>query len=522
MTTISKTDLFYLVFRNIYIRDKLRSYVCQQLVINVPHLEYLDNNHRFLALLSNRLEYDIFVRLQIKSNAEFVQYINSPYRHLINDLYINNRDTTVPPFSDCSGIAQGVHRLYFEIHGDTHGKLPDSLTELIIASQFYNHSKNKFLDELLKDLPPNLRILTLPSNYDISSTVVVPRDSSLVDFRYRSYYDSLRHLVVQPPKVFKNVVANITQAEELNWLRTQLWIQTINITDVSISTESNNVIPAHIKKISIEYYDHDDDLDPTLLPQGLESLRCHLLSKENIGHLSNLKKLEVKHWPTKKGSLPPSLKSWTLGDDHPLDYDVLPLGLKELNLTKFTHELNPGVLSPSLTNLRLGRFNKALPANVLPQGLQTLAMNSFNTTINPHAIPNSLTALRLPLYQGTFDSVGPLDNLTHLSLYALNPSLSVLLVNVVKIAIQFEAYIHQNLKLCSSAIQHLALYRFGRSESIISSSFLPSNLKSLKLTNIEINLPNLIPNTCIYFETNSRSLNRSLLPASIKHIKINK
>ncbi|KAF2075522.1 hypothetical protein CYY_003163 [Polysphondylium violaceum] len=533
-------DLFYIVFRNPYIRKHIRNNALKGIEIRVDVNDLnSDSVYKHLALLSDhdKLMYNIHTLFSIKKKHNLHEYINHPHRHIISSLFINHYviDETDYQLKEINFefSSLGSHITKFEFYLDSNvrvgGQPPETITELCLkrTSSMENRRAFEILDNILSNLPSKLKKLDIPNNFNLGNKYNLPE--SLVDLNFLSRCSDLKSFNVPGNKVYKSVGASVISKEELNWLFSQTWISNISISGLPYPI-GKNMIPPHTRALMVEY--PGAEFDVNCLPPSLERLSARSLECTNneplskLFQFSNLKNLYVYDMPKLvQGLLPISLEMLTLSlYNDLLEHSVLPPRLKILDLPRYDKDLGESVLPKSLTQLTLSKFYKRLRANVLPQGLKTLILYEFNNTIEPTALPTSLTSLVMYCFTGSFASItSPLSNLQYLAIHSLTNSISTLLGNIRKIEISFEEIVDQHSLQNITSIQHLILLFMQRSVPLsLPVGLLPPNIKHLSLINISINDANVIPYGCLYLEIKSRNLDTTLLPSSIKHIKYSK
>ncbi|KAF2078501.1 hypothetical protein CYY_000251 [Polysphondylium violaceum] len=498
--------LFYLVWRNQYIRRFIRNNQCRDLIINVDE-NYLNDNHQYLEVFTaqDKLDYNISIRFH-KGN-----YVNNQYKHLVTDL---NYDHTFITQSDFGLIDDGVNRLSLIVKDGQEGtgKLPSSLTYLELSS--WNHRETgpvaEIVHHVLSNIPPNLKTLILPHGYLFTSNYVIPE--SITYLGCESRYDNFKRLVVSPNKVYRNCILDVYSVEALQWLHENTWINNIvidgrvNITDTPI--------PPHVATIRVR----DGSIQEYALPKMLEVLTCTF--ETPFSHLAHLKILCLLHYPSKleKGLLPLSLEEFNVTYNSSLDIDVLPRLLRTLRLYRFNQPLGVGSLPNSLTHLYIGSFNQPLGASVLPQSLKVLKMHNFNQTWLP-SLPPSLVELNIEKFTGSFEaSSQPLDKLNTLNIGSLDASLPRILVNVKSINMS----VHSIIDGSGTCLYHTSLKRLNlhliRKTPLYPNSF-PPTIEYLSLINADIQSMGVIPEG-ITLKTVFGTIDPKYIPPSVKSNKL--
>jgi len=442
---------FYLLWRNWYIRSQIRNIICKHLVININSLKELQDNHQYLSVFTDRdkLDNKIFIRLKIQDREDFNQYVGSECRFVINDLELHSCRIRL----DCDRVPHGVQRLSCMVDqgtggsGETIGGYPSSLTELIVQTRQNNRHRsfsNELLDSVLCHLPPSLKKLTLPFEYDISTKVELP--ATLEDLHYKTSVSNAKKMVVPVNKVFVNFEVYIPTSRDLQWVHGQTWIGKIMLDRLAEDTITVGMIPSHIKDLNIRV---DLEVDDGAFPEGLNVL--HYKSYLPISRLflpQQLVYLYIEKFsqPLPRDALPPTLETLEINIyDCALLPGVLPPRLKRLQLKWFQrHKLELDVLPLSLTDLTLDTFNHELKPFVLPPRLKILNLNTFSGSIKPNSLPSTLTHLHLPQFKGSLEHAPLMPQLSFLHLKELHSSVSPHFLN--------NTNIHNTIKIIGSSI----------------------------------------------------------------------
>jgi len=197
---MNNTVLFFLLWRNCYLRAHIRNRLCQNLVINFYSLIELQENYQYLSLFTDKdkLENTIYICLNIKSLREYNQFCNCNYRDIVNDLVLDSGDIHHDKENqdleewDLDVIPIGITRLhcYFANNLKHRGILPQSITDLMVDNYIGNNSYNsgsKVLDSILSNLPSSLQKLSIPFQYNINATgVVLPNTLHDLDYTTNS------------------------------------------------------------------------------------------------------------------------------------------------------------------------------------------------------------------------------------------------------------------------------------------------------------------------------------------------
>ncbi|KAF2078474.1 hypothetical protein CYY_000224 [Polysphondylium violaceum] len=520
---------FFYIFRNLYLRPLIRNNVFKDTIIDIPSLEYLNDNHQYLSVFSNddKLKYNINIRLIFTKNntSQLDQFRNNRHKHLINEIELQISGLEVIDFSI---VHDQVHRFSFYLEEKTkriNGKLPDSIIELNIGANPISNFVCLPLEEILLDLPKNLQILKLSDRFKLSScsTSKIQLPNSIIALDYRSKSADLDRFITTPPnKVLKGACLKVLNDGDFHWVQDKQWLDSLYI-----EMEVPSQIPAHIKKINF-FTSSFGSVDAVieLLPSQLEWLDASRLTShlnipiQNlfIQYLPSLKHLNLMKWPFDKALFPETLESLKIfGFNNVLYPGALPPNLKTLDLSKFNQQLEIGSLPNSVTNLSLDSYNQPLRAFVLPTQLKRLSLFNFTNNIEPNSLPLSLKRLYLNNFDGSFEHLGKLHNLRELSVFTINQSMVDALANTKKIKINFKT-IQGNTTLANTSITDLSLENSNRDISIIPRYFLPLCVGKLELTNLDIRSIDTIPPSCVYFKYTYKQLNTDLIPKSIKNI----
>ncbi|KAF2070320.1 hypothetical protein CYY_008357 [Polysphondylium violaceum] len=489
MTTT--TDLFYSVWRNRQIRDCIRNNVWRDRVINVT-IEYLNDNHRYLSLFAynDKVEYNIIIRFDIINRDDAIKYTNSKHTGLIDSIHIvtdfppivnsddnvHKVDTEQLSKDSISYFHQGLRILSFPDHlpiGKDTKKLPDSITELHIDSGLYHNANGPFIDMILSELPPQLKKLYLSSDFDINvPTCTLP--DTLDVFEYTTTSENFKPFVVPPNKRFQGCLLQVNCDQDLEWVAQHPWVHRIKF---GLSYfNSTYVLPSHITHIEL----HGGKLERGILPVSLTKLNIHFC--------------------------------------RPLEAGVLPPGLLDLELHYYDHQLEQGHLPDSLTKLVIRDYDKPLKPHVFGNQLKSLTLVTFNQEIQAQSLPHSLEYLNLPAFTGSFEHVGPLDNLNGLNVNHLHGSVATLLQNVTNIDITTRD-IPNKVYLKDTAIQDLYVFYKSLRRYDLNTGFFPSAVQNIEVKGFDINMKGVIPESCISLKSDQTNLNTKLLPSSINTVK---
>jgi len=515
-------SLFNLVWRNCYIRGYIRNKVCQDIVINVMSVSELQDNHRYLSLFTNndKKENCIFVRLNINSIDELNKYIHSEYNYIVNALRINDKINL-----DLDQIPQQyLHRLAFYVDKDCiySGILPQSLVQLIVLSWDHHDVSNISLDMLLSNLPTSLRKLSITHYYNISpNTTSIQLPSSLEDLDYYTgNISNLKKLVVSPTKNYINCQCVTYSLDDLQWIQNQPWIGNLKLVHRAPRPLTPGMIPTHIKKLYL--YQNGTVQGNVFPPNLIRLLQRPTGSIDRLGvsqqHHQQLTYLDVTNFnqQLEKDMLPLTLETLILDSyNSPLLPDVLPGRLKELYLNMFNQQLDVGVLPPSLTDLKLQSFNQELKPFVLPSQLHDLCLEVYTGTIVENVLPPNLINLILYSVKGSLEHAPQMNHLSFLKTRVLDQSVATMISNTNKIYLATGS-IDEGFNIQQSSIQHLEIMMISK-RLPLTLNLVPNQIKTLKLSRIDIPSKGLIPTTCKILMTDNADLDLNLIPSTTKH-----
>ncbi|KAF2071033.1 hypothetical protein CYY_007654 [Polysphondylium violaceum] len=510
-------SIFYLVWRNCYIRGYIRNKVCQDLVISIDSVSELQDNYQYLSLFTNKDKKDhcIYIRININSIEELKEYIECKCNYVVNDLRIN--DCKIP--LDLDQIPQNVDTLSLCVSGDgsMSGRLPQSLVKLIVVPSWFDDFSNSSLDTVLSNLPTSLHTISLPSYYNISSTTKIELPSSLEDLDYQTKRSNLEKLIVPPNKMYINCQANVKSLNDLQWLQSQPWIGSLKLVVPTTQTLTPGLIPSHLKKL---LFYHNGAVDDGVFPHYLINLSYRSTKNPIINRLGvsqllhqQLKHLDVSNFNQQldKGMLPVTLETLILDSyNSPLLPDVLPTRLKYLHLNMFDHQLDVGVLPHSLLGLKLQSFTQELKPFVLPPFLQDLCLEVYTGNIVANTLPCLLNNLILYSAKGSLEHAPKMNHLSFLKVRVLDQSVATMISNTNKIFIATGS-IDQDFNIQNSAIQHLELLMISK-RLPLTPNLVPNQIKTLKLSGFDILSKGLIPTSCTKLRTNNLNLDLSLIP----------
>ncbi|KAF2078483.1 hypothetical protein CYY_000233 [Polysphondylium violaceum] len=520
-----KAQLFYSVFRNIYLTRLIRNQIFKDQIIDVVDLQYLNHNHVYLSSILDKGS-SVFVKLKIQRN-EFHQYKDNSYYYMINYLVLDLKQDESECF-DLTLVPKSVCRLSIIIdqHTQVNGILPDTITDLEIKSvNILDHSF--VVESMVSKLPKNIKRLAIPYNYRFkwSGPIVLPL--SLDDFEYFCLYQDAKRLVIDKSKVFASAQVQVNRIEELNWVYGQKWVQNIHVRGCPDGMLGSQT-PGHIKRMNILNY-KPDTIHKDFLPRGLKHLQLHYLGSLSEDFLPpSLTYLKVSFFNQELESnyLPGHLKTlYLLNFEKPIRCSVLglsvfPPGLHFLYLPKFNQPLTMGCLPESLAVLKLMSYNQPLGPFVLPRQLKILELDSYTHPLVNDCLPSCLTHLQLPSFKGSFESIGPLNHLQSLTVFKLNHTVTPTISNVKDLQLMFDEIQDWELEinLQNTSIKRLAIFITGK-DRFLSRNLLPFGLVKLKINGFKIETSEIIPTSCIYLETDIIDINPDLIPASVKYYK---
>lgn len=507
----NNNNLFYLIWKNIYIRSLIKSLVLKDKDIVIDSIQYLNDNHQYLSLLSDRvkIENHISTILVINRIEQWNLYINHQYKHLINVLRIKIKDDNGCALN-CSMIHDGVVKVMCNLGKhtqDMQGQLPPSVKYLYLSNS-YDETVSPF-DNILLNLPSKLQVLELPFGYQIRTNRKIKIPESVDSLYYLTDCSNFSKLEMPSRnKVYDNLRINIASLDQLVWINTQCVNNILIAINESVPLD---LIPRHIKSISL----YGNLETPGSLPDGLVKAEISSISTK-ITLPPTLKFLMIHNviGALEKDWFPSTLEYLILLDyNQTLDIGVLTSHLVELNLSSFNQELQVGVLPSSLKRLCMMKFNQPLSSSIFPHQLEVLVLNEFNNSFKePDILPASLVHLELPSFNNTgssFKHVVQLNKLQFLKVYNLESELSRVIANVKKITIEFNflTTTTTDFNIQHTAIEYLDLNytSFGK-RLPLEPNLIPKQIKVLKLNGFESNESNtkqLIPSSCCYFKINS-------------------
>ncbi|KAF2069475.1 hypothetical protein CYY_009208 [Polysphondylium violaceum] len=496
--------LFFSVWANNYIRGLVCAFKCKEREINVD-LDYLNNNHQYLYLLSlhDKLKHNIYVKLSINNKDQLDQYQKNKYNNLINHVEINienEQQQQQPPkgqdqdflIIDCDTLPLGLQILviYVDARSVCLGELPYSIDQLVIRGAY--KIKTFFICQLvnhvLMNLPYKIRYLDLPNSVQVHTLSNICLPESLIDLDYCSSYNNLQKFIVPPNKVYDGCKLRALSMDDLIWLHNKLWVSHLEIFDgINVDFIRQYTIASHIRSLVVFYH---ADFEIGSLPDTLESFTGYnsRSTQQFRGVLPpNLKNLTLSLYGMRleKGILPPSLVKLSIGTfDDEIEDGALPPGLELLKLNSFDQPIYQGIFPDSLTELHLEILNRPLLPNTLPSSLKTLVLENYNSEIL--GLPSSLTRLQLNSYSGSLENVGVLENLQDLTIIILRQSIINVLTssNIKRMKLTFFKK-ETGVNLSDTFIQDLTLVCTGPIPDI-DASFFPTTLKSLITLRINI------------------------------------
>jgi len=451
--------VFYSIWKNKYIRNYIKNKVCQDLVIEIKSIKELQDDHRLISLFTEQDKRDnnIYIRLIINDEEEYDQYIkissdNNQCQQLVvvDDICLKTDiDLNFNMFH------QGIKRIEMFIYLETKitGRLPQSLTELVVKSQ-YVEIYNQSLDNVLMNIPASLRKLTLPL-YKFTKRVELP--STLECLNYTTRISDINNLVMPPNKVYEGYQVVVNSLDQLQLVHNLPWVHKLQIRQVR-TTLKHDHIPSHIKHLSL---DENGFVEDDSFPQGLLSLTIAVDIPINISSLPRcLTHLDINSYgyQLKKGMLPPTLKKLQIYHYfEPLVAGALPDGLTSLSLPRFNQELDVKALPSSLTELDLDYFTKELKPFALPPHLKSLNLNKYSVSYTePNCLPNTLTSLKIFQISGPIEYAPQMNHLTYLSIGILNQSVVRMIENCNNITLDIKS-IDPNVNLQDTHIHLINL-----------------------------------------------------------------
>ncbi|KAF2072533.1 hypothetical protein CYY_006150 [Polysphondylium violaceum] len=450
------SDLFYLIWRNSYLNKLIKGKVLQNVVIKIEDLSDIKENNKHLAIFSSRdvgLENNIFIKLFIDNIETFDQFQQSGHRHVVNYLFLQH-------YKGLSMVVpEGIRRMgfYDVVEEKFNCQLPLSLTHLDLAC-INSGRKNIFIINILQHLPPNLVYLSLPHHLStITQIQSIQLPDTLEDLDYTDKYRNLsKFRVPNNNKIFKSCTFAARSIEDLHWLKDQKWIGGVNIGGIE-NALYEKLVPSHITTIGFNFFE--------------------------------------------------------IYQEHPLKKDQLPSRLECLAMHSYNIPLEMDIFPSTLTTLYF-EGETDIDANVLPNTLKTLEIRGV--TDNYCYVPPSVTNLKGIYYLGTFKSNSPLCCLTELSVHSLDPSVTMLLAHTTTLSLTFRQ-LAKGTTLANTPIEKLSLKAYLNTRIPLESGFLPLSLRRLITIRIDINSADIIPNSCVYLETDIKDLDKSnLIPQSVK------
>jgi len=506
-------SIFYLVWRNCYLRGYIRNKVCQDIVININSLIELQNNHQYLSLFTeqDKLDNNIYISLRLHNSTELDQFVRSEYssnyNYIVNDLIlyyiINELDLN-------QNVVVKRLSCHFDKKSNTTGdvggdcvRLPQSLTEFIVKPWEYDDFSNTTLDSVLSNLPTSLRKLTLPSNYNISEeTPTIELPSTLEDLHYESWsLGNLKKFIIASNRVFTNCETYVKSLEDLQWIQRTPWIGKLTIDHHITNIVGPGMIPPHIKDLSFFL---SGTVDNSIFPKNLVKLEYRsaiAIKRLMVSQLHQLTYLDINNF------------------NQQLEKGMLPSTLETLVMERYNSPLLPDVLPESLTGLKLRNFNQELAPFVLPFRLKNLDLMRFTGTFVTNALPCLLASIVLDSFNETFEHAPQMNHLSFLNMKILHQSVAPMISNTKRIKIVIDGSIDQDFNIQQSSIQHLDLM-FTKKRSLLTPNLIPNQIKTLKLKNFDILSKGIIPNSCVKLTADIEDLNIDSIPQSTKFISL--
>jgi len=343
--------LFFLVFRNIYLKEKIKKHIqsSKELLITV---DYLNRNYKYLER-----KRDSFTNISIYLNKDnVIEFSKSPYRTLVTKVTLS--------------LAPGELENTTQI-SRYHASIVDNQNLKVLIHN--NFVKDKQL------LPSNIKYFEgiYHSFNNIFELVQLKRVKL-----YLSLYDTL---VLNPDTISKN----LKQIELIGYMDTIQRATLLPNYKYSILLGSQRcdklffptVCLHSIYSLDISSIDLTQPLEVGSLPPRLETLEMNYSSDFSL--VENL--------------FPQSLTSLKIGRyNRVLEKEHLPINLKILNMDSYNQPLDPFVLPNSLKKLYMTAFEKQLQANSLPNGIEHISIIMYNGSLIH--LPSSIQSLDLYYY----------------------------------------------------------------------------------------------------------------------------
>ncbi|EGC40559.1 hypothetical protein DICPUDRAFT_73924 [Dictyostelium purpureum] len=205
--------------------------------------------------------------------------------------------------------------------------------------------------------------------------------------------------------------------------------------------------------------------------------------------------------PLTPNTLPPNIKSLTLGMDQEICEGTFPDSLTFLSLYKFNKTISGPNLFNSVVNLHLTSYNQLLKAGDLPKTLETLNLNIYNQPLEPNALPPNLKTLITPGFNCPLTHGSLPDSITELNMDNYKHSLSNSLSSL-------------------TSLKKLSMYSYNQD---ISEAALPSSITSLNLFLFNKKLlPNVLPYSTIILrlDTYNHPLEPEVIPPNVEHLEL--
>ncbi|KAF2077605.1 hypothetical protein CYY_001068 [Polysphondylium violaceum] len=491
--------LFYALWRNKYLNDRVRlkRFENQKFTIDCS---YLEENYRHLLTLysaknnnsSGDRDCNVSIELICSDADQFARFVRFEHRHLIDCLDLTIKGIDVNLFHSGALLHITKLTLHLDKFEKTRFDIPQQVTDLTIRggdfeiinlpsglkrldADFYPVNLNT-LPSGLTSLSVRQDILTLPNVFPPSlSTLYLVWGTiegqpacqfpdSLTDLLMTFYIDELPTFnVPYTGKDFPNAALIIGDPAEVEHLELYPWVSVI------------------------------------LFDEGFHNQRLDYKQIKSIVDYNGSQGLLIP------GHLPPQLESFTSIFYHQSLTSGLFKNLKLLDLSDFDQPLAVGVLPNTLTNLQIPSFAQAIDQpDIIPNSVTKLSLKDI-LLVSPGALPSSITDLQLYSFTISPTTVNVIPNRVKTFGFGISP------LNLTK-------GLSSPVQLPSSITDlNIYLQTLGSIKSLLR---LPSALKSVTLSNVEIE-KDLIPNGCYYLSTNyNKPISDDALPLSLKKLKL--
>ncbi|KAF2073445.1 hypothetical protein CYY_005230 [Polysphondylium violaceum] len=289
------TDLFYLVWRNHFLRKRIRNLIVGNREIKVA-LSYLNANHQYLSLLDTG-HHNIQIKYSIQQKQAFDDYLENPHRHLITQIDFLSFDLTkaitstdnqqqlpetlkVITFSiiddiifNFDHIPRSVEKLelFFCRKVSYLGQIPENIKHLKIDMIDSNKpSENLSLEDLFLEQLVNYKKLEFLKLYGLSLSRPLIIPPWLKDLNLAKMNNIDQYLVISDPSTTRvKFIKEIESKEQLEAINTsQPWCHSLLLSGLPFKL-SPGLIPAHITNIDVN---GNLSLEKGCLPEGLKNL----------------------------------------------------------------------------------------------------------------------------------------------------------------------------------------------------------------------------------------------------------